>query len=293
MYFSETAYGASAELPAAGEVHILVAGFACVDFSRLNSQRKELKVSAADLGSSTAETSVGTPTDDDDGPSIPGVDKIRQEGGESSRTFRAIAKYARDFRPAIIILENIKGAPWEHIKSVFEGLGYSARYVLVDTKSYYLPQTRQRGYMICVSHVQKSMLGGMNAEAADAAVEEWAVKMVALQRPASSPVEDFLLPQHSPLLAKALGEALPGHGSRSTIKTANEWAKCLGRHIRYRADQKLGEKTPYTNWAYGKSRMPEYGFVSWGMGLPPRQKDLLDILALTSAADGADFEFKA
>ena len=264
-----------------------------MDFSHLNNKRKELKVSATDLGTTAADGNMGTSAEDDDGPSIPGVDRIREEGGESSRTFRAVAKYARDFRPSIIILENIKNAPWGMIKEVFEGLDYSAKHALVDTKSYYLPQTRQRGYMICINHGQDGVPGGMTAEAAEVAAKGWADVMGKLKRGASSPVEDFLLPQHSPLLVRALEEAERDQRSGPTIRTEIDWAICLGRHVRYRQEHRIGDKTPYTGWSSGKSRMPEYALIPWGRNLPARQKDALDILALTSAANGFDFEFKA
>lgn len=31
-------------------------------------------------------------------------------------------------------------------------IGYAARYVRIDTKNYYLPQTRVRGYMFCMDN---------------------------------------------------------------------------------------------------------------------------------------------
>ena len=64
---------------------ILVAGFSCVDFSNLNKHSKKLT-----------------------------------DVGESGDTFRAILGYARKYRPAIIILENVDGAPWDLIKAIWE-----------------------------------------------------------------------------------------------------------------------------------------------------------------------------
>ncbi|CAF9942626.1 MAG: hypothetical protein ALECFALPRED_009865 [Alectoria fallacina] len=42
------------------------------------------------------------------------------DNGESGDTFRAIARYARNYRPAVIILENVDGAPWELIRAIWE-----------------------------------------------------------------------------------------------------------------------------------------------------------------------------
>lgn len=42
------------------------------------------------------------------------------DNGESGDTFREIAGYARIYRPAVIILENVDGAPWELIRAIWE-----------------------------------------------------------------------------------------------------------------------------------------------------------------------------
>ncbi|KAI4173965.1 MAG: hypothetical protein LQ346_008313 [Caloplaca aetnensis] len=65
--------------------------------------------------------------------------------------------------------------------------GYSTCVVKVDTKEYYLPQTRKRCYMVCID---RKTIGTVEAEKL---ARQWAVMLKQLQRNASSPMDDFLL----------------------------------------------------------------------------------------------------
>ena len=287
-------------------MHLLVAGFACVDFSNLNPNQRALDLSPDDVtdpvesdkATDRVVTSsmklkrrgIGKQVDPIKDAEIEGVENVRQEGGESSATFRAIATYARDYRPPLIILENIKNAPWVQISEVFERIGYSAGYVIVDTKTYYIPHTRQRGYMLCVDREGERQLGKTGA---DYMVEQWGFSMGALQRPASSSVEEFMLPESSPIVQTALKEFELSDATGEPIKRETDWSVCQGRHSRYRAEKNVGEETPYTKWSHGKSSMPSYASIPWGKLQPNRVKDTLDILKLTNAAQGVDFEFKS
>ena len=38
-------------------------------------------------------------------------------------------------------------APWDGMQEKFESNGYSAAHLIVDTKAFYIPHTRQRGYV--------------------------------------------------------------------------------------------------------------------------------------------------
>ncbi|MCS4558971.1 DNA cytosine methyltransferase, partial [Shewanella sp. C32] len=74
--FSVTAYGSRQKVP--GNADIVIAGFSCVDFSALNNRKKKLS-----------------------------------EKGESGVTFYGIRSYIEKYRPPLIILENVKNAPWK------------------------------------------------------------------------------------------------------------------------------------------------------------------------------------
>src|SRR5271168_4236197 len=103
--FSTTAHGGKAIVP--GDLDLLIAGFCCVDFSTLNNQRKSL-----------------------------------DDYGESGDTLKAVLAYAEEFRPKMIILENVKGAPWldENCKESqtsiarrFEDISYAFAFTMLDT----------------------------------------------------------------------------------------------------------------------------------------------------------------
>ena len=291
--YSATAYGASRPIPPRGQVDLLVAGFACVDFSTLNLNRKDLiaqgiaSVLDATLDKGSEEGAV-LESEQADGIDLSTMEKalalVTSEKGESSVTFRAVAIYARDFRPPLIILENILGAPWHTIRSVFDAINYDAGFVQVDTKDYYLPHTRQRGYMLCIDrNLAKDGVELIGA---------WAELMRQFERPASSPVEDFLLSDESPQLARALGELVEDSGADKILSDV-KWPSTQLRHQRVRMGERLGVRRPYSSSGAGKTSFPLYVDGTWGRAQPERVRDSLDILKLYSCCSGEDFEFKA
>ena len=304
-FHSQTAYGARAKLPPPGQVDLLIAGFACVDFSTLNSRRKGLNTGGIEEidenkeGLSASDNDVETVAQASDGPSLAKktsldetrfaehVSKVKQDDGESSVTFRAIANWARKHRPVLVILENIKNAPWVLIEEVFECIGYSTKHVDVDTKRYYLPHTRLRGYMVCIDNKtsDKAKASGM--------ATAWAQLMHQFERPASSPVEDFLLPDSSPLHQAALAEPIQKSAIGDPIKTDTDWTLSRNRHQKVRCREELGNETPYTNCSKTGCTMPSYSDIPWGKCQPDRILDMLDILKLFDAKRDEDFEFKA
>src|SRR5205807_5838067 len=102
--------------------------------------------------------------------------------------------YAEKWRPKIIILENVSGAPWNKIRDLaLPGIGYSAAYLRVDTKDYYLPHTRVRGYMVCIDARDYHDPNGVNhiprsRKLIDRLLKTWTQTMGFLKRPASSSI---------------------------------------------------------------------------------------------------------
>lgn len=45
-----------------------------------------------------------------------------------------------------MIIENLINAPWLMMVALLENLGYDAANTKLDTKKYYIPHTRNRGY---------------------------------------------------------------------------------------------------------------------------------------------------
>lgn len=262
MYCSRTtAYGSRQTVP--GKINILVAGSSCVDFSLLNPKRKSL-----------------------------------QDVGESGDTLRAILDYAKQYRPAIIILENVKKAPWEEIKHIWENNqtwlkahgflvnywqnepAYVAMMTHVDTKKYYIPQTRNRGYMILVDSKRLHRMGETTASG-KLMTQHWADTFEDLKRPASCSVEDFLLPDDDRRVHNALIQK-----SKMSQKTReeNQWVLCELRHVSYRANKGLGTGRPLTKWVNkGTAKAPDYWHQPHMKVQVERIWDTMDMAYLRSA----------
>lgn len=232
------------------DIDILIAGFSCVDFSRLNSWTKKL-----------------------------------EDKGESGDTFRAILQYADKYRPPIIVLENVNGAPWQAIKEVWQTYDYAAEFIKLDTKQYYIPHTRQRVYMICID---TRKLGS-----ADASVTEWVSLMQNFERPASSSIESFLLKEDDPRVQTAREQMAKGSRGEDRAPREVEWTKCQGRHEDYRASLQLGTGKPITAWVNrGSCKTPEFAWHEWNKKQVERVWDTLDMSYLRNAAKGFDSFFK-
>jgi site-specific DNA-cytosine methylase len=183
----------------------LVAGTSCVDYSNLNNEKQGFEAK-----------------------------------GESGQTFRGMLSWVTNHRPPIVILENVKGAPWQQVVGAFEDVGYSAQSCYLDTKKYYIPHTRQRGYLIAVNKKGSTI------------PDKWKSLVADLSRPASSTLDAFLLPTDDPRIHQArekLAREAYNANDRRTGRT--DWAKCQQRHERERANGELGLKRPLTNWEDG------------------------------------------
>lgn len=258
---------------------MLVAGFSCVDFSKLNKKAKKLT-----------------------------------DVGESGDTFRAILEYAKAYRPGVIVLENVDSAPWDLIQAVwmndgdsirtelgkvaeedvpYTGLdafwddddpGYSAAWVRVDAKNYYIPQTRTRRYMICLDRLRYP-----TPELADEAVLNWKTYVMSLQRKASVSVEAFLLSEDDPRLHCAKDEL----SKTGNPKRESDWAICNGRHEIYRHLEKLGTLRPISNWTNdGTAKPSSFLWTDWTLIQPERVWDSIDISGLRNANRGFDSFYK-
>lgn len=222
------------------------------------------------------------------------------DGGESAQTFRAFVDYIAKYRPAICILENVQSAPWTEIQAIlanemgeletsslkaFSGIwkaddkGYAAALARLDTKDYYIPQTRQRGYMVAIDRRQH--------EDADNAVKFWVKKMTALKQPASSSAESFLS-EDVARLGEFKSSALP-----KKPRAVVDWDCCLARYQDYRSEKDLGSRRPLTQWVGGGSCTgPDHWDIDWARTLVERMWDTLDVSHLRNALKGFDDCYK-
>ncbi|KAL4917150.1 hypothetical protein BDW62DRAFT_218256 [Aspergillus aurantiobrunneus] len=247
---AQTAYGSLEKIPKNAD--ILIAGFSCVDFSGLNNHRKTL-----------------------------------DEGGESGGTFWGIVRYAMTYRPRLVILENVKTAPWEKIGQVWKGIDYFAVHADVDTKAYYLPQTRERGYMFCVD--KRAILeNGLNEED----MREWADVLKKFQRPASSPGGMFLMDADDRRLEQ-IEKDMAGKIASSVPRATVNWDRYQVRHQGYRLNQGLGYRRPISkSQDDGTCQMPDFAWQTWVSSLPERVWDTIDVNFLRKLADGYDMNYK-
>jgi hypothetical protein len=238
-----TAYGAQVDVPR--DIHILIAGSSCVDFSTLNSAQ---------------------------------VNGFGEREGESEDTFMAVLKYTEWARPPIVILENVdKDEAWKEFKRHFDRIGYATEAVKVDTKDYYLPQTRQRRYMLCLdTKVYKK------AERQE--LPKWRDLMVDFKRRASSALPTFLLsaddPRHIALLARNQGSVRDTGGLNTT------WEACRGRHLAVRLEDRLGTRKPVM------LILPEHCDAKWVRRRVDREIDVIEICHLKRAKELIDSQFK-
>ena len=266
-------YGGRSALPARGEVDILVAGFACVDFSSLNRRKRGLAIDDRydlDLNTATGDRAVG---------------------GESSETLNAILDYVDRYRPLMVLIENVCLAPWDLICMRFSIRSYSVEVLKVDTKDYLLPQTRQRKYLFGINHKLVEGTSGFSKNDAAQKAQDWARIMNEVAIPARSTIEDFLLNPDHPHIQAAFDIPSPVDPRRK-LRTPVDWEVCAGRHMRIRRDKQVGNRAPYTNWMRGPDTAPLYSWVSWIKNSVDRVKDCLDILYLDHSMQGDDFEFK-
>ena len=240
-----TVFGAPTAAPE--NVDILVAGSSCVDYSNLNKTPKEFEVD-----------------------------------GESWATMKGISEYAEKHRPAIVILENVTGAPWNDIIKYWKRIGYICQFVKVDTKDFYLPQTRQRGYMFGIDenlienttydHVQK--------------FAKFREDLRKLARRATSPYTAFTYFPDDPTFQVVTKDMMTAMAGR---KGTTEWISCYLRHARYRGrpELDLGFERPLTQWKNnGSSFLPDYFSMRLMMGKKcERILDTLDIICLRSLAE--------
>ncbi|KAI0333863.1 hypothetical protein GY45DRAFT_1432004 [Cubamyces sp. BRFM 1775] len=239
-----TAYGALAPVP--GDVDLLVAGTSCVDYSNLNNEKQDIDAN-----------------------------------GESGRTFRGMMSWVKKHRPPLVILENVCGAPWDRVVEYFARNGYSAEHLRVDTKTFYIPHTRTRVYLLAVDQKRSSL------------PDNWKSLIQKLKRPASSTLDAFLLPTDDPRIHQARQKLASEAHTVGTTRGRTDWGRCESRHQRARLEEQLGTKRPLTSWEEGGfCKLPDFAWNDWGIGQVERVWDLMDISLLRSAKKGVDPSFK-
>jgi site-specific DNA-cytosine methylase/superfamily II DNA or RNA helicase len=236
-----TAYGGRMTIPR--DVDVLIAGTSCVDYSALNNKKKGI-----------------------------------EDEGESGLTWHGALAYCRVCRPAIIIFENVIGADWKSMLQHYREIGYDCRGVYANTKDYYIPQTRQRGYMVCFDiNGRDNPSGSMS--------KQWQEKMGEFRRFASSPVSSFLIPTDQVV------QRLQARDDEKLREV--DWSTCEITQMAYREDKRLGTARPFTGWTEaGTMSVPDNASSSWYRRQVERVLDTIDCSTLRKAHEGYDARYK-
>lgn len=232
---AHTAYGAKVKIPE--HCDLVVAGSACVDYSALNSLPRSFG-----------------------------------EKGESYDTMKGISRYCRRHKPAVVILENVKGAPWSSICEYwYHKNGYDVVVMQVDTKDFYIPQTRQRGYLVGFNR-ERAKAAGFSTERGLRDVLHFCGR---LQQRASSPYTDFIYKNDSAENERARRMV----ETSTTINTKEQdWSSCRHRYANLRVQYQFGDARPYTAWREnGTSQPPDQVWMPWMRKQVPRIQDTLEI----------------
>ncbi|KAI1336882.1 hypothetical protein F5Y15DRAFT_189801 [Xylariaceae sp. FL0016] len=280
-----TALGPKAPVPA--NIDLLVAGSSCKDYSQLNSTKKvslatQYQKRAQEIVDKNGQGDVETLIQDIS--NYLGNEKTSKDLGSSETTFFSILVYIYYNRPKTVILENVMNAPWGLITDTwFPLIGYKAQKAYLDTKDYYIPQTRSRGYVLAVD---RNLFE--EEKVSERVFDSWAGLVKKLKAKASVPAAAWLLPPNHPLTIRSRQEdankALKG-ASRDTA-----WDRSRVRHERVRREQDLGaigRTHPITGWdTHGQVKPYDRLDRVIMQRQPNRQLDCLDINQLRARSHG-------
>ncbi|CAJ2502319.1 Uu.00g097130.m01.CDS01 [Anthostomella pinea] len=235
-----TAMGGLEAIP--GNIDI-VAGCSCVDFSTLNNKKlKDMGVKVDDPTSTEQVKSWFKKASEK-------INSGNSGMAQSQLTFFSMLNYANDRRPKVVILENVMSAPWEEICDVWfnEVINYAATSTKLDTKDFYIPHTRTRGYLITVDRYHFG-------DKSDEIVRHWKQTICQLERKASSPLTDWVLPSNHPLTIRARQD----DSERALRLRArdSDWEHSKLRHVRVRRVEKLGDDRPLPGWGSHGAKKP-------------------------------------
>ncbi|KAJ5084094.1 C-5 cytosine methyltransferase [Penicillium alfredii] len=256
---ARTAYGSLEAVP--GKLDILVAGTACVDFSLLNNSKKSI-----------------------------------EECGESGGTFRGLLRYAEKYRPRLIVQENVRSAPWNQFAEYWQSIGYFSVFAALDTKSFYIPQTRERGYMICIDISRLQHVGMFKDPKSDVDAKMLSKQLLGVingfKRTASSPAGMFLLGEENRRLEQ-VEKDLSIRGEIASDRAEISWDRYQVRHQRHRDELELGNERPISrSQSYNVCRPPDFYWKGYFKTQCERVWETLDIFFLKMLAQGFDMSFK-
>lgn len=231
---STTAYAGKAVVE--GRIDILIAGTCCADFSSLNRHRKRLE----EVGESSETFFAMRKYAQVHRPKVIIIENV----GSAPWLGGLKSKILRDTKTGVPVMKDMQKVT----RSVFQHgmdtrmseIHYATRFLRLDTKNYYIPHTGVRGYMICVD-----MLPFMDGECPtkkdanqkfvvpdelNRRLDECVEMVKKLERPASAPVDVFLLDSDDPLFCNS-GQEWGAEIEKPRKSTT--WERCKSGHHNY------------------------------------------------------------
>lgn len=275
--------GVEANIP---DVDVFIAGTSCVDFSSLNANKarefaglasaiKRWKVvDEAHKGKLTRSHLSHAEWRD----TMDEMTAKRDAKNTSTTTFAAAMNFLRERQPKIAIFENVESAPWPSVlKYVLPLCGYAGTVLKLDTKNYYLPQTRSRAYLIAYNHTF------FGVEGAKALCELVGTKVKKLEHRYSSSLTDFLLSINNHELHRARNEM--ELASQMARDKDTDWSFSKSRHTAFRRFMDIPDERRWLRWSEtGSSKAPAKMWKPWEAKQPNRVRDLLDIVYLVAVS---------
>lgn len=202
----------------------------------------------------------------------------RDAKNTSTTTFAGAMNYLRERQPKIAIFENVESAPWPSIlQYVLPLCGYAGTVQKLDTKNYYLPQTRSRAYLVAYSHAF------FGVDGAQALCRLFGPKIKKLEFRYSTSVADFLLPINSHELHRARNEM--ELAAQTNREKDTDWSFAKSRHAAFRRLMQIPDERRWLRWSEtGSSNAPAKMWKPWEAKQSNRVRDLLDIVYLMAVS---------
>ncbi|KAI4598757.1 hypothetical protein KJ359_002649 [Pestalotiopsis sp. 9143b] len=238
-----TALGSMSQVPY-DRPHILIVGTSCVSFSNLNTAKQKNFGGAAAVGLHGYLEKMRARNQDADHSRVGGyLSQIVENldmSSESDATFFPVLSFILHQRPTFVIFENVLEAPWADMENIFlPAVGYSAGYTSCDTKNYYLPQTRQRKYLVAFDTLE------FGKEKAKAMAEDTVKFLLRFDRRASTDVEKFLYMNTDKATQLDIQQLEFERNSKIATREA-PWFFSKQRHEKVRQKEQLGYAHPFS-----------------------------------------------
>ncbi|KUJ21121.1 uncharacterized protein LY89DRAFT_778739 [Mollisia scopiformis] len=191
--------------------------------------------------------------------------------GKSGHVFSCILLYITQSRPKVVLFENViaTDAIWRTIEEDIEKERYMAKILKLDIKDFYLPQTRNRRYMLCVD-----LDLFKEKDEARKLLETWEAYVKCFKQTTAVSAETMLL-----LSAEETPEAFSQFGDPEIEKRTkrDDWEDCKIKMRRFRDNLALGTGRSLTLWnESGFRAIPDF----WTQKNPPLNR-ILDVLEIS------------